>query len=131
MKENLQAFFRHHEQKSWQPGLVDCSLFLADWAEWIGHPYPAAHLRGTYESEDGFRAIVRSCGGLVPIVARCVERVGGRRIQYPVAGAIGVIGSALNSDHQFGAIFDGERWNVRFINSIGPMTAKPLAIWSI
>lgn len=131
MKDALNCFFRHHLEKSWSPGEVDCCLFLADWARWLGHPYPACHLKGTYDSDEGFRSIIHKAGGVVPLVAECVSTVGGKLIQHPVCGSIGVIGSTVNMDHQFGAIFDGARWNVRFIDSIGPLTASPLAIWSI
>jgi hypothetical protein len=65
------------------------------------------------------------------VVALSAPAIGGKRLQRPLPGAIGVIGSSLNIDHQFGAIFDGARWNVRFINKIGQMAASPLAIWSI
>lgn len=131
MDAKLQAFFRRHAQLPWQPGTVDCCMFLASWAMWLGHPDPASHIRGRYDDEDGFRAVIDQEGGLVAGVGRCVSNIGGKRLQQPVCGAIGVIGSAINPQHQFGAIFDGARWNIRFINSIGPMTAAPLAIWSI
>lgn len=131
MRDILQEFFRLHAQLPWKPGEVDCCLFLASWAIYLGHRDPAPHLRGTYDSDDGFRSIIHQVGGVVPLVERCVDLIGGTRLQVPVCGAIGVIGSQNNMDHQFGAIFDGARWNVRFINSIGPMSAAPLAIWSI
>lgn len=131
MQEDIRAFFRNHAEQPWRPGQVDCCLFLASWAIWLGHPDPAPHLRDTYDSDEGFRAIICAAGGVVPVVERCVAVIGGKRVQQPVCGSIGVIGSKANIDHQYGAIFDGERWNVRFIHSIGPMTASPLAIWSI
>ncbi|WP_311273544.1 MULTISPECIES: DUF6950 family protein [unclassified Rhizobium] len=131
MQETLREFFRAHGQQPWKPGEVDCCLFLASWALWLGHPDPAPHLRGTYDCDDGFRAIIRAAGGVVPVVERCAGLIRAKRLQQPVCGAIGVIGSQANIDHQYGAIFDGMRWNVRFIHSIGPMTAAPLAIWSI
>lgn len=131
MQETLREYFRDHARQAWRPGEVDCCLFLASWAMWLGHPDPAPHLRGTYNCDDGFRAIIHAAGGVVPVVERCAGLIGGKRIQQPVCGSIGVIGSKANIDHQYGAIFDGTRWNVRFIHSIGPMTASPLAIWSI
>lgn len=131
MHELLKAFFDHHARLPWRPGEVDCCLFLASWAMWLGHQDPAPHLRGTYDSDDGFRDIIHGVGGVVPLVERCAGLIGGKRMQQPVCGSIGVIGSKANIDHQYGAIFDGERWNVRFIHSIGPMTAAPLAIWSL
>lgn len=132
MERTLAEFLRAYGEKPWRPGVdVDCCLFLASWALWLGHPDPAAHLRGTYDSDDGFRLIVNQAGGVAPLVADCAGRIGGRRLQQPACGAIGVIGSPSNIHRQFGAIHDGERWQVRFRNSVGPMVAAPLAIWMI
>ncbi|MEZ2132460.1 MULTISPECIES: hypothetical protein [unclassified Sinorhizobium] len=127
----LTAFIATHNTRPWQPGNVDCCLFLADWALWLGHQDPAAHLRGTYDTEDGFRDIITSACGVVPVVDRCVANIGGQRVDNPTCGAVGVIGSPNNIYRQWGAIFDGRRWLVRFRDNIGPMSAKPLAIWKI
>lgn len=131
MESTLYSFFAAHERRLWRPGHVDCCMFLASWALWLGHRDPVEHLRGTYSTDDGFRAIVASAGGVVPVVEQCVSQINGKRIQRPFCGAIGVIGATTNIEHQYGAIFDGERWRVRFVDKIGHMTAKPLAIWSI
>lgn len=105
-------------------------MVLADWAMWLGHPDPATHLRAAYDSEDGFRAIIAHHQGVVPLVATCIPR-SGKRIQRPVAGAIGVIGSPTNIQRQFGAIHDGEGWLVRMRDGFGRMTARTLAAWRI
>ena len=131
MEATLAEFLAAYGRKPWAPGSVDCCMFLASWALWLGHSDPAQHLRGTYDSDDDFRQIIHAAGGVVPVVERCALAIGGKRLQRPMPGAIGVIGSRCNIDHQFGAIFDGACWNVRFINTIGPMAAAPLAIWSI
>lgn len=131
IERTLAEFLRTYGDKPWQPGKVDCCLFLAAWAVWLGHSDPAHHLRGTYESEEGFRAIIERAGNVSALVGSCVEAIGGKRMEQPLCGAVGVIGSAINIHRQFGAIHDGERWQVRFKNGIGPMTAHPLAIWAI
>ena len=132
MEQTLAEFLRAYSEKPWRPGVdVDCCLFLASWAIWLGHPDPAAHLRGTYDSEEGFRAIVERAGSVPVLVGSCVSLIRGRRVRHPACGAIGVIGSASNIHRQFGAIHDGERWQVRFKNSVAPMVAAPLAIWMI
>ncbi|XKM40320.1 DUF6950 family protein [Rhizobium ruizarguesonis] len=127
----LAAFFADHNTRHWRPCQVDCCMFLASWAMWLGHSDPASHLRGTYDSDDGFRAIIAGAGGVVPVVERCVASIGGHRADGPQLGVIGVIGSPTNIQRQWGAIFDGERWLVRFHDHVGPMAARPLAIWKI
>ena len=132
MERELEQFLAAYREKPWSPGVeVDCCLALAEWAIWLGYPDPAQHLRGAYDSEEGFRAIVERAGNVPAVVAPCVERIHGKPLQRPRCGAIGVIGSAVNIHRQFGAIHDGERWNVRFKNGVGFMTAASLAIWMI
>ncbi|ASY56497.1 hypothetical protein [Sinorhizobium sp. CCBAU 05631] len=131
MERTLAEFIGAYREKSWRPGEVDCCLFLAAWAIWLGHSDPAQHLRGTYDSEDGFRAIIERAGSVSALVGSCVAVIGGKNVQRPACGAFGVIGSAGNIYRQFGAIHDGKRWNVRFKNGVGFMAAAPLAIWVI
>lgn len=129
--DRLAAFLAIQSSRTWQPGAVDCCILLADWALWLGHSDPASHLRGVYDSDDGFRAIVADAGGLEPVVARCVANIGGRRISAPKCGAVGVIGSQTSIHRQWGAIFDGGRWLIRFRDDVGPLAARPIAIWEI
>ncbi|MBD9635973.1 hypothetical protein IB277_06650 [Ensifer sp. ENS07] len=131
MERTLAEFLRAYGEKPWRPGQVDCCMFLAAWAIWLGHTDPAAHLRGSYDCEEGFRSIVDKSGSMTVLVGSCASLIRGRRLQRPVCGAIGVIGSAINVHRQFGAIHDGERWQVLLKQGIGPMTAQSLAIWSI
>lgn len=105
-------------------------MVLADWAMWLGHADPAAHLRCAYNSEDGFREIITQHQGVVPLVGTCIPR-SGKRIQQPTLGSIGVIGSPTNIQRQFGAIHDGEGWLVRMRDGFGRMTARTLAAWQI
>jgi len=127
----LSEFLAPYSAKPWEPGKVDCCLFLASWAIWLGHRDPAEHLRGTYDSEEGFRRHIEAAGSVVSLVGVCADRICGKPVQKPACGDIGVIGSQKKIHRQFGAIFDGERWLVRFVNSVGPVAARPLAIWRL
>jgi hypothetical protein len=132
MVTTLSAFLSSSAaQGDWQPGVIDCCMWLASWAVWLGHPDPATHLRDAYRDEEGYQAIIAAAGGMVPVVAECIEKIGGRILAHPECGAVGVIGSALRLDRQWGAIFDGERWLVRNRTGVVPVTASSLAIWEI
>ncbi|PDS97514.1 hypothetical protein CO659_12680 [Rhizobium sp. S9] len=131
MEQTLAAFLAAQERKSWDPATLNCMLFPAAWAIWIGYRDPVEKWRGAFRNEEEYLAIVRAAGGCVPLMAEAVARIGGRPLSVPVCGAVGVVGSPTNLDRQFGAIFDGCRWLVRFTNRIGSMSARPLAIWSI
>lgn len=127
----LKAFFAEYGALPWQPGKVDCLLMLADYAVALGYADPAAHLRGTYDTDEGFEGIIERAGSVTVLVGGCAAQINAKRVQRPLCGAIGVIGSPSNIHRQFGAIHDGEGWNVKFKNGLGRMVAAPLAIWAL
>lgn len=131
VEAQLAAFLAAQERKSWDPASLNCMLFPASWAIWLGHRDPVENWRGAFASEAEYLAIVRAAGGCVPLMTAAAARIDARPLAVPVCGAVGVIGSPSNPERQFGAIFDGSRWLVRFTNRIGSMAARPLAIWSI
>jgi hypothetical protein len=117
-------------------GASDCALLLGDWAVANGHPDPADHLRGTYDSEEACRALLVAAGGLPAVVRGCAARIGLRALREPSFGAVGVIGSAINQSRQWAGIWQGHRWMVRWLSPDGRPTwalfsAKPLAMWAI
>lgn len=105
-------------------------MVLADWAAWLGHPDPANRLRGTYDSDEGFRAIIAAHGGVPALVASCVP-TGSKPTTRPNRGDIGVIGSPTNIYRQFGAVHDGNGWLVRTPAGFDRVTARTLNAWSI
>lgn len=131
MGQTLAAFLAAQKRKSWDAATLNCMLFPAAWAIWLGHRDPVEMWRGAFSNEDEYLAIVRAAGGCVPLMEAAATRIGGRHLDEPACGCVGVIGSPNNFERQFGAIFDGRRWLVRFTNRIGSMAARPLAIWSI
>lgn len=130
MAEALAAFQTHHAALPQVWGRVDCCLVLADWAVWLGHPDPAADLRGSYHSEEGCRAIVAAAGGLNPLLTVCAARIAWPASDHPSVGAVGIIGSPVIVNRQWGAIWDGRHWCVRLADGFVPFTARPFAIWS-
>lgn len=117
-------------------GQSDCALLIADWAVANGHPDPAAHLRGTYDTEDACRSLLVAAGGLSAVVADCAARIGLKALHEPAFGAVGVIGSATNQARQWAGIWQGHRWMVRWLSPDGRPTwalfsARPLAMWAV
>lgn len=119
-----------HGAKAWMPGEVDCLLALADWQVCQGRNDPAAHLRGTYDSEAGYKAIIRHAGGVVPLVEGIALESGMKPLAEPVLGAVGIVGSRANGNRQWGGIWDGLGWRVRFVNDYPRVSAHALAIWN-
>lgn len=127
--DKLGAFLAANGALPWLPGEVDCCMVLASWAIWLGHPDPASHLRGTYDTEDGFRAIIAAHRGVVPLVSSCLPATA--MPTAPHRGCIGVVGSRANIHRQFGAIHDGDGWLVRQRDGFARITARTLAAWKI
>jgi hypothetical protein len=129
----LDEFVAEHLKRPWQPGKVDCLLALADWCIWRGYSDAAADLRGSYDSEAGFRAIIERAGGVIPLVTGCTDLLGLARADQPVPGAIAIVGSRSNIQRQWGAIYDGDAtgWRVRFVDAYPVLKARPLAIWNL
>lgn len=131
MEPTLAEFIAANERKAWRPGSVDCCMVLASWAMWLGHTDPAEHLRGTYTDDAGFGEIIASAGGAIPVVQKCILKIGGRSIATPRCGSVGVIGSRSNHTRQWGAIYDGDRWLVRGKDRFMKFSAPILAAWEI
>ncbi|WP_026784204.1 DUF6950 family protein [Pleomorphomonas koreensis] len=127
----LEEFLAAYGAREWAPGTTDCCLMLADWALAKGLDDPAAHLRGTYDTEAGFWELIDAAGGLFPVVGDCVAVVGGRRINKPAPGVVAVIGSAAVARRQWGAIWDGTGWRVRDTSGVITVTAPVIAMWEI
>lgn len=128
----LQDFLAANAAEPWTPGgRVDCCLALAEWAIWLGHSDPAAHLRGAYTEGQGQVDILASRGGALELVRECAESIGGKKTDALVAGTIGVLGSSENPKRQIGAIFDGARWLTRTRKGWVPVMARHLAAWKI
>nr|CAD6413053.1 hypothetical protein REQ54_01100 [Rhizobium sp. Q54] len=131
METTLSGFLAAYDRKPWEPSTVNCLMFTAAWAIWLGYSDPVEKWRGTFHTEDQFKAIVEAAGGCAPLMDEAAATIGAKRVDRPSRGDVGVIGSVRNIHRQFGAICDGDRWLVRFINSIGPMTARPLTVWRL
>src|SRR5690606_36183567 len=95
-------------------GQSDCSLVIADWAMANGYADSAAHLRGTYETEDECRALLAARGGLIPTVGQCASLLGLKPLHEPEFGCIAVVGSERNPDRQWAAIWQGFKWLVKW-----------------
>ena len=124
---DLWEFFQSAAVCPWQPGVMDCCLFLADWAVWRGLPDPAADLRGAYHDEAEFDRIIATAGSLVSLVGARAVLSGARALEAPRIGCIGVIGRRA-AGRQFGGIWAGG-WHIRTRDGVVPLTAPVLGMW--
>lgn len=128
----LAAFVAFDKGRPWSPGgAVDCCLSLAEWAIWLGHPDPAAHLRGAYEPGSGQRDVLVAHGGALSLVRSCAVAIGGVEVAAPQLGCVGVVGSPINALRQFGVLHDGQGWLTRTPTGWTSIAARGLAAWEI
>lgn len=120
-----------YEATPFEYGVSDCCLALADWALAKGYQDGAVDLRGQYDNEADMYALIATYGDVVGIVSHCASVAGCKQIQRQHMGAIAVIGSADNMYRQWGAIWDGARWQVRLKDGFTAITARPLKIWAV
>ncbi|NHT77559.1 hypothetical protein G8E10_17740 [Rhizobiaceae bacterium CRRU44] len=107
----------------------DCAMMLANWWQVRHGVDPAAHLRGTYSTESECLSVVERAGGIIALVEQIAAGVGAKRLQYPVAGDIGVIEV---HGHQFAAIMGPTgRWMVKAERGMAGHRCGFLKAWSV
>lgn len=131
MTQTLDEFLSTHSLLPWQYGQEDCLMNLANWAVARAYPDPAAHLRNTYNTEEGYKAIILSKGSTIALVDDCAKRSGIVPSEFIRNGYIGVIGSHENNFKQWGAIYSEGWWWVRDTDGYHKLRARPLAVWRI
>jgi Domain of unknown function (DUF6950) len=77
--------------KRWQPGALDCGVFMADWVLQITGIDPIADVRGRYRTARQFLRIVRAEGGFERSCRRRLEAVGYRPVAQPGAGDLAIV----------------------------------------
>jgi hypothetical protein len=126
----LQQFLDEYARREWDWATTNCCLAAADWIVANGRSDPASELRGSFATEADCRALIVGAGGVVHLFGDAVEAIG-LTTGAPVAGSVGVIGSANNVHRQWAAIYDGQRWQVRLQSGFVPFVARPLRVWSV
>lgn len=64
MRSELKDFLAWQKSVTMEWGVCDCTLFCADWVEYLTGRDPAAPWRGTYSSRAGAQAHIAAAGGL-------------------------------------------------------------------
>jgi hypothetical protein len=88
---SLADYLASMQRRRWQPGLLDCGIFLADWAIACGRPDPIADIRGTYDSARGFLRILRREDGFARSCAMRLQWIGAVATSSPAAGDLAVV----------------------------------------
>jgi hypothetical protein len=87
----LAEYLASMRARRWQPGLLDCGVFMADWVWRLTGIDPIADVRGSYSTEREFRRIVRHEGGLMVSCGRRLASVGFTETDKPGAGDIAIV----------------------------------------
>lgn len=108
MQDRLKEFLVKAASVPFNFGEWDCAMTLANWVREQTGIDPAPDLRGTYQTDEEWKAIVEAAGGMVYLVRCLALKAGLVPIVYPQRGDIGVIEVPRLGD--VGAIFSGTRW---------------------
>jgi hypothetical protein len=87
----LSDYLASLRKRKWQPGLLDCGVFMADWVRLVCGRDPIADVRGTYSTEEQFDSILEYEGGFLASCRKRLSAVGLRRTRSPQAGDIMVV----------------------------------------
>lgn len=74
--------------RRWKIGVLDCSVFMADWVREVTGRDPIADVRGRYSTERQMWKIVRAEGGFEVACAARLAAVGMRETNAPKDGDI-------------------------------------------
>lgn len=88
---SLADYLASLRNRKWQPGELDCGVFMADWVKLVCGVDPIADVRGTYSSERQFRNILRREGGFETSCASRLGRAGYVETSSPSAGDLMVV----------------------------------------
>lgn len=72
-------------------GQTDCALVIAEWWALNHGADPAAHLRGTYSTEEECLAVMERHGGVLKLVTELAEKVGAPLAVDYMPGDFGVV----------------------------------------
>lgn len=115
----------------------DCMTFAASWALESCGVDPAAELRGAYKTQDEAHSIMQSHGGAVPFMEKHLVAIGGKRIQAPHDGDIGLVRVMTGEDPadmklaEVGAIRFGPLWACIHPGGVRVTSAEFIAAWRL
>ncbi len=109
---------------AWEWGVVDCTMWPADWCLLSWGCDPAEAFRGAYSDAAGARKIIGD-GMLVPTIDSVIEHL---RREVPREGDVGVIHIA---GLQVGAIRISDKWAFRKPSGVGIVRADAVAVWGV
>ena len=129
--EQFRCWQQEQTKKPYALSITDCTMTLADWAVFNGYADPVADYRGAYHVDTDMYGHIERFGDLVGLVSHFCELAGLEEINRPETGAIAVIGAPRNVYRQWGAIWDGARWQVRLETGFTSLSARALKIWRV
>lgn len=93
--QQLTAFLQAAGARAFAWGTCDCCTWACDWVALRRGVDPSAALRGRYRTARGAGRRIATAGGLVALVARCMQGAGIEATPCPVPGDVGVVETPL------------------------------------
>lgn len=128
MANDLKAFLRLAAAQPFQFGEWDCAMTIANWVRQVTGEDPAAELRGTYQSDEEWKAIVEREGGFLALVDALAFGAGMKRVAVPNEGDIGII--HIPGYGEAGAIRVVRGWAAKLSTGLTSGPARLIAAWT-
>lgn len=128
---DLSEFIAKSRKRQWQPNVMDCCAWPAEWVMLNGHPDPMTRWRGAYATEAEAEALIAEAGALEGLWRIGMGDVGLPEVDTPEKGDIGLIRviGVHGLETVIGGICTGQRWVFLTYNGIGQCRAEHITVW--
>lgn len=87
----MNAYLGSLANRRWEPGVMDCGVFMADWVRIASGIDPIADVRGSYSSVEEFDRILDREGGFVKSCSLRMRRSGWVRTMTSEVGYVAIV----------------------------------------
>jgi hypothetical protein len=126
---DLAAHIRHGDATPFELGVMDCSLWAADWVRICTGRDLAAGWRGQYSTRREYMRLLLCDGGLVRVTARAMQAIGATLVA-PAGAQPGDIGIVMTTDGPALAVHGPRDWLAKIGDKLAVCPACSFA-WRI
>lgn len=91
----LVEFITEESQIPWSWETKNCGLWVSDWVERLTGVDPAAWLRGSATTAEGWQDFIKREGGFMPLVGWMMDSAGFARTGSPDIGDVGIVSAPI------------------------------------
>lgn len=124
----LREHIHNGASRPMEPGVCDCSLWVADWVLTRTGVDPMLSFRGTYRTEAGALATAMRNGGVAVAANNAFSDMGLKRTKAPKSGDVGLI---YTTEGLLPAICTDDGWAIKAADGVWIVETKPATAWEV